>query len=161
MKVFELSHAIWLPRPVGEVFRFFADASNLGILTPEWLRFRIMSDTPIVMGVGTEISYQIRLRGVPLRWSSRITRWEPPRVFVDEQVRGPYRQWIHTHLFVAVEGGTRVTDHVRYAVWGGRLVNRWIVEPDLARIFRFRAEKLLERFGAAREMSTDQTGTQS
>ena len=139
---------MWLPRPVDEVFPFFADASNLAILTPDWLQFRILTDTPVDMAVGRKIDYRIRLRGLPLRWTSLISKWEPPSVFVDEQVRGPYRKWVHTHRFETDNGGTRVTDHVEYAIWGGALVNRFMVEPDLARIFKFRSDRLLERFGS-------------
>ena len=146
MKTFEQHHDIWLPRPLSEVFTFFADASNLSSLTPDWLAFRIVTPSPVKMTTGTRIDYRIRLRGVPMRWTSLISRWEPPHLFVDEQVRGPYRSWIHTHRFESQNGGTLVSDHVSYAVWGGSLVNRWFVEPDLERIFRFRRNRLLERF---------------
>jgi ligand-binding SRPBCC domain-containing protein len=90
------------------------------------------------------------VRGVPLRWRSEITAWEPPRRFVDEQRRGPYRLWIHEHTFEALDGGrTLCDDRVRYAVPGGGLANRLLVAPDLRRIFAHRARKLRERFGGA------------
>jgi ligand-binding SRPBCC domain-containing protein len=146
MKTFELRQELWLPRAVDEVFPFFADSANLSTLTPEWLQFRILTPTPVDMSEGTLIDYRIRLRGLPLRWTSLIRHWEPPHVFVDEQVRGPYRKWVHTHRFEPANGGTRILDHVAYAVWGGRVVNRWMVEPDLARIFRYRTECLQDLF---------------
>jgi ligand-binding SRPBCC domain-containing protein len=147
MKTFELRHSVWLPTPVEKVFPFFADAANLARLTPDWLRFRVLTPMPVDMREGVEIAYRIRLRGIPLTWTSRIRRWEPPHVFVDEQARGPYRIWVHEHRFEAENGGTRASDHVRYAVWGGALVQRWMVGPDLARIFRYRQQKLTELFG--------------
>jgi ligand-binding SRPBCC domain-containing protein len=102
---------------------------------------------PIEMKVGQLIDYRIRLRGFPLRWRSEITAWEPPARFVDEQRRGPYRRWVHEHQFQEQDGGTRVTDAVRYAVWGGRLAEALFVRPDLERIFAFRREKLLALLG--------------
>jgi ligand-binding SRPBCC domain-containing protein len=74
--------------------------------------------------------------------------WEPSLRFVDEQRKGPYRYWIHEHRFEAINGNnsTRIHDDVRYSVLGGRLVNRLFVEPDLARIFSYRASKLAEIF---------------
>jgi ligand-binding SRPBCC domain-containing protein len=134
---------------IDEVFAFFADARNLEALTPAWLRFRILTPDPIRMGVGTRIDYRLRLHGLPLRWRSEITAWDPPRRFVDEQRRGPYRRWVHEHLFEPAGSRTRVRDRVVYAVPGGPLVARILVAPDLRRIFAYRAARLEERFGAA------------
>jgi ligand-binding SRPBCC domain-containing protein len=151
MKTFQLDRETWLPCPIDEVFPFFADASNLAVLTPDWLQFRVVSDIPVEMAAGTRIDYRIRLRGIPIGWTSLISHWEPPLLFVDEQVRGPYRRWIHEHRFEAADDGTRVWGHVRYGVWGGRLVNRLMVEPDVERIFQLRADRLHERFGSPSE----------
>jgi len=151
MKTFQIDRETWLPCTIDEVFPFFADASNLSVLTPDWLQFQVVSEIPVEMAVDTRIDYRIRLHGIPLKWTSRISHWEPPLFFVDEQVRGPYRLWIHEHRFEAADGGTRVWDHVRYGVWGGRVVNRLMVEPDLERIFQFRADRLHQRFGSPSE----------
>lgn len=146
---FELSTTAWLPQRVGEVFPFFGDAWNLEVLTPPWLHFEILTPQPITMREGALIDYRIRLRGLPMRWRTRISVWEPNRRFVDEQLRGPYRQWIHTHTFASVDGGTLMTDRVRYRVPGGALVNRLLVERDVSRIFAYRLEALRRHFGCA------------
>ena len=86
---------------------------------------------PIAMGEGALIDYRLRIRGLPVRWRSRIAAWDPPRRFVDEQVRGPYRLWIHEHAFEPRAGGTLVRDHVRYSVLLDFLVHR----PDLPLLF--------------------------
>lgn len=150
----ELRSTVRLAAPLREVFAFFADARNLEVLTPAWLRFRVMTEPPPAMAAGARIDYRLRLRGVPVRWQSEITVWEPPFRFVDEQRRGPCRVWIHEHRF-AVErsrGGAEVvvaSDQVDYAVPGGRLANRLLVARDLRRIFAYRCERLYERFGMA------------
>lgn len=153
-KTFE--QEIWLPRPREEVFRFFSDARNLETLTPPWLRFRIATERPIEMGVGTEIDYRLRIHGVPMRWRSSIDLWEPPHRFVDRQLRGPYRLWVHLHEFEERDGGTLCRDEVEYAVPGGELVDRLFVRRDLERIFRFRAETLKRLFVDA--PSADRSG---
>lgn len=148
MRVFELRRSVVLPRDLSEVFPFFAAAENLELLTPAFLRFRVLTPLPIAMRVGTLIDYRLRIRGLPVGWQSLISAWEPPHRFVDEQRRGPYRLWVHEHRFEETPGGTRVEDYVRYAVVGGALVQRLLVGPELQRIFDYRHEVLRERFGA-------------
>ena len=65
---------------------------------------------------------------------------------MDEQRQGPYRRWVHEHLFRAEDNGTEVMDRVDYAVPGGRLIHRLFVEGDVAAIFGYRQRKLLEIF---------------
>ena len=148
MKVFTLANELWLPLPPREVFPFFADAANLERLTPPSLRFQVLTPPPIEMAVGTLIDYRIRLRGLPMRWQSEITVWEPPYRFVDEQRRGPYRQWIHEHTFTAQNGGTLAKDVVQYAVVGGAIAQRLLVASELRRIFDYRNAALMDYFAA-------------
>ena len=100
------------------------------------------------MAVGTLIDYRIRLHGIPVGWKTRITVWEPPFRFVDEQIQGPYQRWIHEHRFEKSGEGTMCSDQVRYSILGGWIVNRLFVERDVKQIFAFRAAKLTELFGS-------------
>jgi ligand-binding SRPBCC domain-containing protein len=137
---------LWLPSPVERVFPFFADARNLERITPPFLRFRVLTPEPIEMRVGTLIDYRLRVHGLPLRWRSEITVWDPPHRFVDEQRRGPYRKWHHEHTFEPRDGGTLTRDRVEYAVPGGVLVDRLFVRRDVERIFAYRRRVLSELF---------------
>jgi ligand-binding SRPBCC domain-containing protein len=137
---------LWVPRPRDEVFEFFADAANLDAITPPWVRFRTVTPAPIKMGVGTIIDHRLRIRGFPVRWRSKITAWEPPRRFVDEQVRGPYRLWRHEHEFEEHNGGTLVRDHVQYAVLFDFLVHELLIRRDVEKIFAYRTDCLRKQF---------------
>ena len=141
MRIHDFDSAVFLAAPPEEVFRFFADAGNLDVITPPWLRFRTLTPLPIAMGEGALIDYRLRLRGITIRWRSRISLFHPPFFFVDEQLRGPYRLWVHEHSFYPHAGGTLVHDHVRYAVPFDRFFHR-LVLADLTRIFRFRSSAL-------------------
>jgi ligand-binding SRPBCC domain-containing protein len=138
----------FFPRSREELFPFFADAFNLEQITPPWVRFRILTPPPIEMRVGALIDYSLRIRGVPVRWRTEITAWEPPFRFVDEQRRGPYRLWRHEHRFVEESRGVRMYDRVEYRAPGGEWLRRWLVAPDIERIFRYRREVLAVRFGS-------------
>ncbi len=147
MRIREFTAELWLPLPPAELFPFFADASNLDALTPPWLHFRIVTPKPISMKAGALIDYRLRVHGLPLRWRTRINVWQPPFRFEDEQLRGPYRQWLHEHTFEARDGGTLARDVVRYAVPFDFLAHRFFVRPDIEKIFKFRTEALQKRFG--------------
>ena len=141
---------MWVPAPPHEVWPFFSDAHNLPLLTPPLLRLQILTPRPITMQVDTRIDYRVRVHCLPIRWRTRIAKWQPPHCFADEQERGPYRRWFHTHTFEPLDGGTVLGDRVDFSVYGGpfaKLIARWFVEPDVHRIFRYRAERIAERFG--------------
>lgn len=140
---------LWLPVQREKVFPFFADARNLEVITPPWLNFHILTPGEILMQVGALIEYQLRIHGFPIRWCTEITGWNPPHSFVDEQRRGPYRLWRHTHTFTDKDGGTHCHDCVEYAVPGGALVNKLFVKRDVETIFAYRAEALKKHFAAA------------
>ena len=148
MRTYRLQSSVVLPVKLEDVFPFFAEARNLELLTPAWLKFEVLTPSPIQMLRGAKIDYRLRLRGVPLRWQSEITCWEPPSRFVDEQRRGPYRLWKHEHLFTADGPDTIAEDRVEYSVPDGSLVERFLVRPDLERVFAYRRAKLTEIFGA-------------
>ncbi len=145
MKIRTLDAEMWLPLPIDAVFAFFADAANLDAITPEWVHFTTLTPMPIAMKTGALIDHRLRIHGVPIRWLSEITVWQPPLCFVDEQRRGPYKLWVHRHDFVAENGGIWVRDHVEYRPRGSilePLIHRWLVEPDLRKIFTFRHGKI-------------------
>ena len=146
MKTFLFETQRTLERPITEVFEFFSDAHNLVMITPPQLRLEVLTSAPIEMLPGTRIDYRLRLHGIPLRWQSEITEWNPPHGFADEQRRGPYRLWRHTHTFDETENGVVVGDSVAYAVWGGELVNKFFVRPDIEKIFAYRSKQLDEIF---------------
>jgi len=147
-KAYRLQAEQFLPLPREELFDFFGDAFNLEKLTPGWMNFSVLTPPPIEMHAGQLIDYKLRIRGVPLRWRTKITAWEPPYRFVDEQVRGPYSRWVHEHRFSEEDGGTLCQDHVNYAPRGGTLINWLFVGRDVRRIFDYRRERMRRIFDA-------------
>jgi hypothetical protein len=137
---------IWLPASRDRVFDFFCNAANLESLTPRWLRFEVLTPTPIKMRAGALIDYRIRIHGIPIRWMTEITQWNPPHSFEDVQLRGPYSLWQHTHTFEERDNGTACIDNVRYRPRGGALTNWLFVRRDIEQIFQYRKKQLVAIF---------------
>jgi ligand-binding SRPBCC domain-containing protein len=79
--------------------------------------------------------------GVPFEWLTRIAVWNPPFEFVDEQLKGPYRQWVHRHRFEQIGRETRIEDDVSYQLPLQPLgeVAAPFVRWQVRRIFEYRA----------------------
>ncbi len=149
MSPYTLEQKQLVPRPLAEVFAFFSDAGNLEKITPAWLSIRIREPRPERIRAGTLLRYLIRWHGIPLTWTTNILVWSPPRMFVDVQLRGPYRIWHHTHRFEPVDGGTLMTDVVRYQLPLGPIgacMHQWRVRGEVEAIFNHRRERIAEIF---------------
>src|SRR3954453_15723701 len=140
------------PLPIDQAFAFYGDARNLERITPPWLGFEGTTPGPIEMGVGALIEYKLKLHRGPVRWLTRIAVWEPPRRFVDVQLRGPYSLWEHTHTFE--EDGPEATvirDRVRYSIPFGplaALADRLLVRRDLEQISDYRRDVVAQELSS-------------
>ena len=106
---------------------------------------RVTSD---LLGLGDEITWRASHFGVPWRLTSRITAFDRPNRFIDEQVRGPFHRFHHEHLFEPVDGGSRLTDIVEFeapAGWLGRFAERFVLASYIRALIEER-----NRFLAAR-----------
>ena len=146
----EREQTVWLDRE--RVFQFFQRPENLGLVTPPWLRFKILSPLPIDIKRHSLIDYRIVIKGIPVRWRTLIEEYAPPYHFVDEQLCGPYAYWRHEHRFDSEAGATRMGDRVEYALpqWLPRTlevqVHKRLVRPALEEIFDYRAAALSQYF---------------
>ena len=147
MKLYTLESNQFINKPIEEVFQFFSKPENLSVITPAKLGFKILSPNPIKMEVGRLIDYNIYLMGIPIHWRTLITDYEPPNMFVDQQIKGPYAMWHHTHTFHKVKGGVEIKDRVVYSIpfgFLGRLLNYLWIKRDLNNIFLYR-KKVIDK----------------
>jgi len=136
-----------LPLPINDVFDFFADVANLQRITPPELNFSIRTPMPVLMQKGATIDFRLSLMGIPFEWKTEISAWEPPHMFVDRQIKGPYAEWVHTHTFRSSnEDRTVMEDDVIYTLPSlplGELAHP-LVRKQLERIFTYRRETILK-----------------
>ncbi|MEI8025927.1 MAG: TIGR01777 family oxidoreductase [Pseudomonadota bacterium] len=136
----------FIPLPRDLVYAFFSKAENLEILTPPWLKFKILNQSTPEIRKGTLINYRLRIHGFPVWWRTLIAEWNPNESFVDTQLRGPYKKWYHLHTFEEVPGGTLISDDVTYEV-PGWIFGKWIlplIKRDVSAIFAYRRGKIQE-----------------
>jgi len=148
MTTHELEFKQIINKDINEVFSFFSKPENLSLITPKRLDFRILTPSPIKMKEGQLIDYTIRILGKRIRWRTLITEYECPVRFIDQQLKGPYSMWHHTHEFKNVDGGVEIIDTVRYVVpfgFIGNIVNILFIKPDLMRIFKYRY-KIIDKY---------------
>ena len=144
-----LKRSLELDVPRRDVFQFFSDAANLERITPPELSFKIVTPGKIEMRRGTLIDYRLKLRRLPLKWRTEISVWEPPNQFVDQQLSGPYAQWIHRHTFTEIgPNKTLIEDEVRYRLPLAPLgdLAHFIVKRELAYIFDYRQKAVSDHF---------------
>ncbi len=141
-----------IPRELRDVFEFFSNAANLEVITPPAMRLKVLNEMPLEMKPGVLIDYRLRIGGWPFRWQSRISSWDPPHEFVDEQVSGPYRDWVHTHTFRGTPEGTSMSDSVSFRLpfWPPGEIAYPMVRWQLDRIFGYR-ERTITRLLVGRD----------
>ncbi|MEL5903331.1 SRPBCC family protein [Elizabethkingia anophelis subsp. anophelis] len=128
---------------IEEVWDFFSSPLNLSKITPQDMKFTVLSDlknTPIYEGM--EIDYLVSpVLGIPLKWKTRITQVNYKKSFTDLQAKGPYRYWNHYHEFIENDKGVMMKDSVDYELpFGllGKLAHSLFVHKRLKSIFEFR-----------------------
>ena len=149
MKTYHLEKVSRINKSRLEVFQFFSKAENLGKITPPNLKFEILTPVPIEMEAGTLIDYRIKIYSIPFYWRTEITVWDPPHRFVDIQLKGPYKSWIHEHRFEEKDGITIMTDIIQYQVPGGflaPLIHQLKIKKDVDNIFKYREKIITEIF---------------
>jgi ligand-binding SRPBCC domain-containing protein len=150
-KVHNLTSIQKLPVSLEKTWEFFSDAHNLLTITPPFLNLKVTNE---VFGdevyAGQIISYKVKpLAGIAVSWTTEITHIVKEKMFVDQQIKGPYTLWHHQHHFKSIEGGTEMTDVVHYSLPFGLVgeLTHSIVKRKLMEIFTYRFDKINEVFG--------------
>ncbi len=128
--------SVEIEAPPETVFRFHEREDAFQLLTPAFPPVKLVSKTPGI-GVGTRVELRIGL----FRWVALHTAYEKNRLFVDEQIEGPFAQWVHRHEIEDLGDCTRLTDRIEYRLPGGPVLNAllgWAVKLGLRHMFTHR-----------------------
>ncbi len=148
MKVYTLKKEQKISKNILDVFDFFSRPENLAAITPPKMKFKILTPSPIEMKEGALIDYTVRILGFPIRWRTLITKYDPPNIFIDQQLKGPYSLWHHTHTFTKIsDNETLIKDIVVYVIpfgFIGRIIHSLYIKRDLEKIFLYRKKKIAD-----------------
>ena len=136
---------------IDTAWNFFSQPSNLNLITPKDLNFKINSGFSDSFYQGKIISYSIRLFFLfKLNWTTEITKVEDKVCFIDKQLFGPYKLWHHEHYFEDNNDGTvTIIDKVKYKLYFhpiSLLIHKIVIKNKLLHIFNVRAEKINKIF---------------
>ena len=148
--MYQLKRTQFVKTDLETCWKFFSAPSNLQVITPDYMGFKVLTQVPDEMYHGLMISYKVSpVLRIPMNWITEITYVQDKSYFVDEQRHGPYKIWHHEHHFKSVEGGVEMTDIVSYLIpfgFLGRFTHWLFIRKQLESIFDYRVRKVDELF---------------
>ncbi|MDX2037090.1 MAG: SRPBCC family protein [Isosphaeraceae bacterium] len=130
--------------PPERVFAFHEAPGALEALTPPWERVEVVSRGDSIRP-GSIVRIRSKLGPIPLDWVAEHTEYDPPHLFADRQVSGPFAEWYHRHRMLDDgAGGTILRDEVEYRIpLGalGRLLMGEMIRRKLTKMFDYRHDR--------------------
>src|SRR5215213_2767990 len=122
------------------VFAFHELPDALERLTPPWESSNIIQASDLK--VGSRAIIETRIFGLyPVRWVAEHTVYDPPHMFEDVQIEGPFRRWRHRHIIKPHPAGAVLRDEIEYEPplgFIGQLTASFIIVPRLEKVFEYR-----------------------
>jgi ligand-binding SRPBCC domain-containing protein len=123
------------------VFAFHEQQNALALLLPPWESARVIRSAKI-SEVGSQAIVETRIFGpITMQWIAEHTIYDPPRVFEDIQIKGPFRNWRHRHVILPHAEGAILKDEIEYDPplgFLGRALAPLLIENRLSKLFEYR-----------------------
>lgn len=125
------------------VFAFHQLPDAFERLIPPWETVKVVRKADISK-IGSEAVIKSKLFGfLPIKWVARHTKYEPPGMFEDVQVSGPFKSWRHQHIVLPHADGAILRDEIEYEAplsIIGKAIAPQFVESKLEKMFAYRHE---------------------
>ncbi len=123
------------------VFAFHELPDAFERLMPPWEKADIIQKADISV-IGSQAIIEQKIFGlIPSRWVAEHTKYDPPRMFEDIQLSGPFSSWRHQHIVLPHNDGAILRDEIEYEppMWiFGRIAAPFAVVPKLEKMFEYR-----------------------
>ena len=125
------------------VFAFHELPDAIVRLTPPWENAKIIQAAPNLQ-VGSRAIIEVKLFGIiSQKWVAEHTRYNPPRMFEDTQISGPFKSWRHQHIILPHAENAILRDEIEFEPpfgFLGKLAAPFAVLPKLEKMFQYRHE---------------------
>ena len=133
----------WISKDKKSVFDFFSSVENLKKITHPHFKFHFIDPPPQNIKENTEINYRVYIYGMNVQSQTKITSYHPPDSFTDEQIKGFFYKWQHTHQFISLAGGTWIKDQVNYQLpYKLDLIGGRLVASEIKKLFDYRKKAI-------------------
>ena len=123
------------------VFAFHQLPDAFARLVPPWEDATVVQMADISV-IGSRAIIDNKLFGlVPVRWVAEHTAYDPPYLFEDIQISGPFKSWRHRHIIKPHPDGAILRDEIEYEppFWiFGAIAAPFAVVPKLEKMFDYR-----------------------
>lgn len=125
------------------VFAFHELPDAFERLVPPWENAKIIQKADIKQ-IGSQAIIEQKIFGIfPSRWVAEHTKYEPPRMFEDVQIAGPFKFWRHQHIVLPHESGAVLRDEIEFEPpmsFLGNIAAPLVILPKLEKMFAYRHE---------------------
>jgi len=99
-------HRFQVNAKLASVTEFHTRAASMAAITPPPIIIQ-MKSAPTTLAEGDVMDFTMWLGLFPIRWLARIQDVSSTG-FTDQQLEGPFAEWVHRHIFMAVDEQTSV-----------------------------------------------------
>ena len=125
------------------VFAFHTLPDAFERLIPPWDNAQVIQKADITK-IGSRAIIEMKVLGIfPAKWIAEHTKYEPPKLFEDVQISGPFKSWRHQHIIEPHETGAILRDEINFEppMWFfGRIAVPFVILPKLEKMFAYRHE---------------------
>ena len=123
------------------VFAFHELPDALERLTPPWENVKVIQKADI-SETGARAIIEMKILGLfPAKWIAEHTKYEPPRMFEDVQISGPFKSWRHQHIIKPHANGACLRDEIEFEPpfrIFGKIAAPFAIVPKLEKMFAYR-----------------------
>lgn len=123
------------------VFAFHEQSDAFEMLLPPWENAEVLQKADISK-IGSRAIIKMKVLGIfPAKWIAEHTKYEPPKMFEDVQISGPFAEWRHRHIILPHEDGAILRDEIEYEppFWiFGAFAAPFAIAPKLEKMFEYR-----------------------